>query len=91
MNPLKLEKSLYSPQYSRFLHLLINARREACLTQVDAAHLLGKPQSFISKCESGERRVDVVEFIAFCNIYDVDPDDILQHLGNKPQKRPGQR
>ena len=39
------------------------------LSQVDAAERLGKPQSFISKCESGERRVDVVELSAFAKMY----------------------
>ena len=42
---------------------------EAGLTQADVAHQIGKPQSFVSKCESGERRVDVVELQQFAKIY----------------------
>ncbi len=48
----------------------VKDRIEAGLTQVDVAQSLGKPQSFISKCESGERRVDFVELIDFAQLYD---------------------
>jgi len=40
------------------------------LTQEDVARRLKKPQSFVSKCESGERRVDVVELERFAKLYD---------------------
>lgn len=49
--------------------LLRSAREEAGLTQKDAAILLGKPQSFVSKVESGERRLDVVELQAIARRY----------------------
>lgn len=39
------------------------------MTQTEVARRLGKPQSYVSKCESGERRVDVVELRAFATIY----------------------
>ncbi len=48
---------------------LRQARKDSGLTQVQAAERLGKPQSFISKCESGERRVDALELIAFAGLY----------------------
>jgi transcriptional regulator with XRE-family HTH domain len=76
----KLPKSLYSPLYQRFLELLQAARIHARMTQVDAARRLGKPQSFVSKCESGERRVDVAEFLFFCHVYEVDPSDLIRKL-----------
>jgi len=52
------------------LERLRQARKEAGLTQVEVAARLGKPQSFVSKCESGERRVDVVELQIFAGLYD---------------------
>lgn len=58
-----------NPHYQRFLKRLRAARREAGLTQAEVARRLGRPQSFVSKCESGERRVDVVELAAFGRIY----------------------
>jgi helix-turn-helix protein len=41
----------------------------AGLTQVEVAAALRKPQSFVSKCASGERRVDVVELDEFAKLY----------------------
>jgi transcriptional regulator with XRE-family HTH domain len=77
----RLPKSLYSDTYSRFLKLLRRARLDAGLTQVDLAKRLGRPQSFVSKCESGERRVDVAEYLAFCKALPIDPVSIIRRLG----------
>lgn len=60
---------IYSQRYQKFLRQLRKARKEAQLTQVDVAVELGKPQSFVAKCESGERRIDVVELADFAKIY----------------------
>lgn len=73
-------KSLYSKEYDAFLRLLRQAREKAGLTQAEAAKRLKRPQSFVSKCESGERRVDVVEWIAFCHLYKTDPASDLRRL-----------
>ena len=43
--------------------------KQAGLTQIEVARLLGRPQSFVSKCESGERRVDVTELAKFAGVY----------------------
>ena len=48
---------------------LRQARLDAGLTQVEVAQALDKPQSYVSKCESGERRVDIVELRAFAALY----------------------
>lgn len=56
-------------RYARLLDKLRDARIEAGLTQAEAAKKLRKPQSFVSKCESGERRVDVVELERFAEVY----------------------
>lgn len=51
------------------LKRLREARLQAGLTQSQAAAALRKPQSFISKCESGERRIDVIELDDFAGLY----------------------
>jgi transcriptional regulator with XRE-family HTH domain len=56
-----VEKSIYSAEYQQLCTLLRQLRRDAGLTQVQVAERLDVPQSFVSKYESGERRLDVVE------------------------------
>ncbi|GGN19906.1 transcriptional regulator [Lentzea pudingi] len=56
-----MDKSIYSAAYQRLCTLLREIRTEAGLTQVQVADRLDEPQSFVSKYESGERRLDVVE------------------------------
>jgi transcriptional regulator with XRE-family HTH domain len=51
------------------LERLKKARLAAQLTQVQVAAKLGRPQSFVAKCESGERRVDLVEAAEFAKLY----------------------
>lgn len=63
-----MEKSIYSEAYSRFLEELRDARTQASLTQLQVAERLGQTQSFISKMERGERRIDIVELKAICEV-----------------------
>jgi len=49
----------HSSRYRRFLKLLKRRGFAAGMTQVQVAAALGRPQSFVAKCESGERRVDL--------------------------------
>ena len=64
-----MSSKIYSKRYQIFLKKLRSARKNAGMTQKQAAHALLKPQSFISKCENGERRVDVIDLIDFANLY----------------------
>lgn len=56
-----MPKSVYSERYRRFREDLVAARKQAGLSQEELARRLGKPQSYVSKYENGERRLDVVE------------------------------
>ena len=58
-----MTKSVFSIRYQAFLKHLVAARQSAGLTQVQVATRLGKPQSYVSKAENGERRLDFVEFV----------------------------
>ena len=62
-------RSIRTKEYQDFALKLKNARLEAGLTQVDASKKLKRPQSYISKAEAGEQRLDVVELQKFAKIY----------------------
>jgi transcriptional regulator with XRE-family HTH domain len=64
-----MRKSIYTGKYKNFLLRMRQARKEKGLTQVEVAELLFKPQSYIAKCENGERRVDIIELAEFAEIY----------------------
>lgn len=66
--------------YYQLRNALLNARHEKGLTQVEVAAFLNKPQSFVSKYESGERRLDIIEFLEVCKALKVNPLIIIQHL-----------
>lgn len=61
-----MEKSLHSKEYRLLLDMLRAAREKAGLTQEDLALKLSATQSFVSKCERGERRLDVIELRYWC-------------------------
>lgn len=61
--------SVHTPDYQQFLRRLKEARLGARLTQAQVSKKLHRPQSFVSKCESGERRVDVAELKLFAALY----------------------
>ena len=64
-----MKDASYRHRYAQFLGKLRQARLEAGLTQVEVARKLKRPQSFVSKIESGERRVDVVELSELARVY----------------------
>jgi len=64
-----MSKSIYSSKYKIVLQNLYKTRQESGLTQIDVAKKLNKPQSFISKVERGERRLDIVELEMFAKLY----------------------
>lgn len=70
-------KTTHSPLYRQILAALVDTRKSKGITQVDLARRLGKPQSFVSKFENGERRIDVAEFIEICRAMQVDALGLL--------------
>ena len=62
-------KPIHTPEYRRMLAGLRKAREEAGLTQAEVAAHFERPQSFVSKCESGERRIDPTELGIFAKLY----------------------
>lgn len=77
---MNMVKSLHTPAYGDFRRLMAEARERQELTQAELATRLGKPQSFVSKYESGERRLDLVEFISVCNALEVEATALFQTI-----------
>jgi transcriptional regulator with XRE-family HTH domain len=75
-----MAKSLHTSEYEAFRKLLLTAREEAGLTQLEVATRLSKPQSFVAKYEGGERRLDVIEFMEICEALKVDPNVLINKL-----------
>jgi transcriptional regulator with XRE-family HTH domain len=63
------QKSIHTPPYGRLLAKLRQARQAAGLTQAAVAECFKRPQSFVSKCESGERRIDPTELQECARLY----------------------
>ena len=76
-----MEKSIYSSEYQQVCHLLRELRHEAGLTQVQLAAKLGVPQPFVSKYESGQRRLDVVELRHVAKALGFSMSELLSRLG----------
>ena len=64
-----MSKSVYSEDYRKIIQRLKEARLVAGFSQQDVADKLSKPQSYLSKIESGERRLDVGELKELARIY----------------------
>ena len=74
---------LHEPNYATFRAILIEARERNRLTQVEVARRLGKPQSYVSKYERGERRLDFVEFVVLAEILDLEPAKFFSDFINR--------
>lgn len=70
-------------KYKYFREELRKARQEAGMLESELAKVLGKPQSYISKIESGERSLDVIEFLSYLNALKLDPIKWLKKVSER--------
>lgn len=73
-------RSLYTGKHERLCALLVEARDRAHLTQAQLAAKIGRPQSFVSKYERGERRLDVIEFLEVAQALEASPAGLITKL-----------
>jgi len=73
-------KTLGSERHKALINLLIEAREKAGLTQTELAEKIGEYQSFVARLESGQRRVDVVEFLELAEALGFDPRDMINRV-----------
>lgn len=69
-----MNKAIYSQEHKYLVEKLKQARLDAGLDQEQTAKLLGKTQSYVSKIESGQRRIDIVQLKTFAKIYKKSPN-----------------
>ncbi|HGM6329444.1 TPA: helix-turn-helix domain-containing protein [Stenotrophomonas maltophilia] len=72
-----MAQSTHNRDYQLLLAVLKAARKRARVTQIELAERLGNTQTFVSKCERGERRIDAVELVEFAEAMGVDPQELL--------------
>lgn len=73
-------KSIHAKAYDALLKHLKRSRKAAGVTQADLAERLGYPQSFVSKCESGERRLDLLEYLRITQALAIDYRDGIEEM-----------
>ena len=75
-----MRKTLSTKRHKALISLLVNARVKAGINQVNLADQLGEYQSFVARLESGQRRLDVVEFLRLCELLSIDPREALNDI-----------
>lgn len=70
-------QSTHSEEYKELISKIIEARKRAGLTQVEVSEKLHKPQSYVSKIENNQRRLDAVELKQLTNLYGIKLSEIL--------------
>jgi transcriptional regulator with XRE-family HTH domain len=75
-----MTSSIFTEQYGRFRELLVQYRQLRSITQAQLAESLNRPQSFVSKYESGERRLDLVEFLEIAIALRFDPCELIRTI-----------
>lgn len=78
-----MRKALYEQSYTALTSLLKDERKKVGLTQAKLAKKLRRPQSYVSKYERGNRRLDVIEFLEVARVIGFDPHELLQRLVSK--------
>jgi len=75
-----LKKTLETQRHRTLIDLIVRQRHAAGLSQTDLADLLGEYQSFVARLESGQRRLDVIEFLDLAEILNFDPAKAISAL-----------
>lgn len=80
-------KTLGSARHKALIAYLIEARERAGLTQTELAKKLGEYQSFVARLESGQRRVDVIEFLELAEVLGFDPEVGIREFSSQCERK----
>jgi ribosome-binding protein aMBF1 (putative translation factor) len=75
-----MQKSIHTKAYKILIAELVSARKAAGLTQEELAKRLNEKQPFIAKCESGQRRIDLIEFLRMAKAVKIDADSVIKAI-----------
>ena len=84
-----MKKSIFGRDYDILQDLMRELRKESGVTQVDLAKRLGETQSAVSKCERGERRLDLVQLRAWCQAVGVPLMKLVTEFEKRVAKKRG--
>ena len=84
-------KSIFTREYTALVERLSSARKASGATQRELAARLGRPQSFVSKYERKERRLDAVELIAVCRALNIEASEVVRAIDERQDDVPGRR
>ncbi len=73
-------ESVFTPRYHSMRRLLVDARKKQGVSQAALAEKLGRAQTFVSKYERGERRLDLVEFLAVTEALNLDALRLVRQI-----------
>ena len=86
-----MEKTIYTAEYAQLLRLLRETREKANVTQTELAERLGRSQSFVTKFERGDRRLDAIQLRTICQVLGTDlvsfVAELERRLTNRGQER----
>jgi transcriptional regulator with XRE-family HTH domain len=75
-----LSKQLRTTRHRRVMAALVDIRTKAGVTQRELARRLGRAHSYVSRIELGDRRLDVPEFLQWCEVLSADPVDLMRRI-----------
>ena len=85
----KFRKSIYSREWRELMDWLVQKRKQAELTQRELAANIGVVHSLVGKVEQGERRLDPLELVHYCNAMNADPRDLIAVIQRRVDEKRG--
>ena len=75
-----MSKQLRGVRHKRMMAALVEIREKAGVSQRELARRLDRAHSYVGRIETGDRRLDLPEFIEWCELLDADPVEVLQRI-----------
>lgn len=87
MNKKKNKKTIHAKDYHKVIGMLRELREQNFLTQKELADRIGSDQTFISKIEIGERRLDIIELKYICEALEISLVEFIMNVEKEIEKK----